>query len=793
MTISFGSASFGMTSLSVFDIALMVTSPIIRGMKSASLFLMACLGMLSLAKGVDTPSFPEPVNSALPMVGTDVTGHTYPGATVPFGMVQLSPDTHLTGWQACAGYAYSDKTILGFSHTHLSGTGVADLGDILLMPTVGDSAFDPVKSHPGYFSAFAHEDEFARPGYYKVFLQDPKVTVELTATAHTGFHRYTYPESSNSHVVIDLISGLNGDRNPQNEITVESSDTISGHRMTNGWAHNRDVYFVAQFSKPFTGYGIETNRVLLPDGSKTAKGKIRAFVSFPTTANEQILVKVGISGTSVEAARKNLSQEIPDWNFDQVQVAAMNQWKDALSKIEIETTDRNLRETFYSNLYLSMVAPTLYNDVDGGYRGMDHSNHPDANFQNYTTFSIWDVYRAEMPLLLLLQPERQKDFIESLLTEYKEFNQHQLPVWPLWGTETECMIGFHSAPIIANAYLKGFRDFDAQAALAALEDTAENPRDFQDEFNQNGYVSTVDKDDRRDHRQSVSRTLEYAYDNWCVGQLAQAMGKTDEAAKYLQRAQNYQNVFNASTGFMQGKTKDGKWRDPFVPNQLYWEDYTEADAWQYTFSVQQDIPGLIKLMGGDQPFMDKLDQLFTADSKVINSTGDISGLIGQYDHGDEPVHHDAYLYDYAGAPYKTQEYVRKIMSDFYSNRPDGQCGNTDCGQMSAWYVFSALGLYPVNPVSGVYLIGSPTIDKATIHLDPKHFKGPAFTVEALDNSPKNIYIQSAKLNGAPLDHCWITHAELTHGGTLQLQMGDRPNLKWGADAANRPPVFVEDK
>ena len=754
---------------------------------------MVALGVSYPVKGADTPDFPEPLNSALPLVGSDATGHTFPGATVPFGMVQLSPDTRVTGWESCAGYFYGDKTILGFSHTHLAGTGIADMGDVLLMPTVGDPSFNPYKSHPGYASGFSHEKEFSRPGYYKVLLQDPQVTAELTATAHAGFHRYTFPESTQSHVVIDLISGLGQNRH-QNDIAVEDNHTISGHRLVNGWAHNRDIYFVAQFSKPFEAYQIEADGKLLPDGTKAGKGNIRALVNFSTKANEQILIKVGISGTSVEAARNNLSTEISDWNFDRVLAAAQSQWKDVLSTVEIETPDRDLRETFYSNLYCSMLAPTLYNDADGGYRGMDGKNHPGAGFQNYTTFSIWDIYRAEMPLLLLLQPNREKDFVQSLLTEYVELNQHQMPVWPLWGTETECMIGFHSAPIVASAYLRGFRDFDANAALAALEDTAENPRDYLGEFNQAGYIPSTGMENppHRERKESVSRTLEYAYDNWCVGQLALALGKKDEAVKYLQRAQNYKNVFDASVGFMRGKSKDGKWREPFVPNDIN-GDYTEADAWQYTFCVQQDVPGLIKLMGGDQAFVDKLDQLFTADSKTLHPIPDITGMIGQYAHGDEPVHHVAYLYDYAGAPYKTQQYVRKIMNDLYTNRPNGQCGNIDCGQMTAWYVLSAMGFYPVNPASGVYLIGSPTLDKATIHLDSKYFKGTTFTIEALNNSPENIYIQSAKLNGTPLDRCWISHAELTHGGTLQLQMGAQPNPKWGADASNRPPVMMKDE
>ncbi|BDI29313.1 hypothetical protein CCAX7_13640 [Capsulimonas corticalis] len=726
---------------------------------------------------------PAPIDSVNPLVGTDGHGHTYPGATAPFGMVQLSPDTPLQGWDGSSGYHYSDSAILGFSHTHLSGTGVGGLGDILLMPTVGPVRLDAGTPGSGYASRFSHDQETAKPGYYRVFLKDPQVTAELTATDHCGLHQYTFPTADNAHIVLDLAHGV-GDSPITTSISVENDTTISGSRVSSGWGGRRAVYFVMQFSRPFNSYGIESGGTRLPAGTKTAEDKeVKAFVDYGTQDHDQILVKVGVSATSVDGARKNLAAEIPGWDFDAVRNAAREQWSQALGAVQIETTDPHIRTTFYTNLYESYLAPVHYNDADLSYRGLDHQIHTGAKFQNYTTMSLWDTFRAENPLLTLLQPSRVPDIVQSLLAEYQQWGRKSIPIWPLWENETGTMIGYHSAPVIVDAYLKGLRGYDAEAAYQALRDTAMRDHNGQDEYRQYGYALSSSTG----QKQSVSRTLEFAYDDWCIAQMAKALGHDDDAQMFLKRAANYRNVFDTGTGFMRGRKADGSWRHPFNPKQLVWADYTEANAWQYSWTTMQDVPGHIQIMGGDAPYIAKLDNLFNEKSDVIANIPDITGLIGQYAHGNEPVHHVAYLYNYAGAPWKTQERVRNIMTTLYNDTPAGQCGNNDCGQMSAWYVFSALGFYPVNPVGGVYVIGSPAVSKATLQLDDAHYHGHKFTVIADKNSAANIYIQSATLNGKPLAKTYLTQDEIAAGGTLRLTMGPAPNKSWGASADSRPP------
>ena len=501
-------------------------------------------------------------------------------------------------------------------------------------------------------------------------------------------------------------------------------------------------------------------------------------------ASKPVLVKVGLSAVSIEGARKNLAAEIPAWDFDGTVAAAAKRWSDVLGKIEIETSDPATRETFYTNLYHSCIAPTLFNDADGSYFGLDHKAHKPEGFQNYCTFSLWDTFRAEHPLLTIIQPQRVDDFIGTMLAHYRQFNQHALPVWSLAGNETWCMIANHAIPVIVDAYAKGFRRYDAEAAYQAMRDSVMQDRNFQNEYRQYGYVSTH----KTEGKQSVSRTLEYAYDDWCVGQMAKQLGKKDDAALFAKRAQNYRNVFDTSIGFVRGKYADGKWREPFDPRELVWPDYTEATSWNYTWFVPQDVPGLISLMGGDEKCIAKLDKMFAEKSGLLANIPDLTGLIGQYVHGNEPCHHVAYLYNYAGAPWKTQARVREIMTKLYNNTPSGCCGNDDCGQMSAWYVLSALGFYSVNPASGVYVLGSPAVDKATIHLDPKYQKGEQFTIVAENNSPTNVYIQSATLNGKPLERSWISHADLVAGGKLVLKMGPKPNPEWGKRPEDRPPA-----
>ena len=741
------------------------------------------LATLVCSGGPSRAAAPSPTASVNPFVGTAGHGHTYPGATVPFGLVQLSPDTRTEGWDGCSGYHYDDTTIQGFSHTHLTGTGAADLGDVLLMPTVGAVHLDVGTPGNGYSSRFSHARETAHPGYYSVFLEDPKVTAELTATARVGFHRYTFPASDSAHVVLDLVHGI-GCSVYEAGLTVESGDTISGYRKTHGWAGDRSVYFVLKFSRPFDSMGIEQDGVRLAPETRESKGaKLKAFVNYKTASGEAILVKAGISGTGIDGARKNLAAEIPGWDFESVRRQATAQWDKALGKIQIETPDPHLRTTFYSNLYLSSLAPTLFSDADGTYRGMDRKNHAGGGFQNYTEMSLWDTFRSENPLLTLVQPGRVNDIVHTMTAEYSELGRHMLPVWPLWGNETYCMIGYHSIPVITDAYFKGFRGFDAEAVYQDMRDTAMQNRSGLDDYKALGYVAS------RPGRGATSWTLEYAYDDWCLARMAVALGHKDDAKLFYGRASNYRNLFDGTTGFMRGRKADGSWRTPFAANGLVNDEYTEADAWQYAFSVQQDVPGLIHLYGGDAGFLQKFDAMLSADSSFHPYLPDITGMIGQYAQGDEQCHHVAYLPSYAGAAWKTQALVRQVMKTFYDDTPAGQCGNDDCGQMSAWYVFSALGFFPANPASGDYVLGSPLVSRAVLHLDPAYYpgaKGHTFTVIAQNNSARNLYIQSAMLDGKALTRSWFTHSELAAGGELRLMMGPKPNPAWGASLADRP-------
>jgi len=725
-------------------------------------------------------ALPDPVDLPLPMVGTADHGHTYPGATVPFGMVQLSPDTPIQGWDGCSGYHYSDSAIVGFSHTHLSGTGCGCLGDILLMPTVGGVQFNP----DGYKSRFSHDREHATPGDYRVFLDDPKIAVELTATERCGFHKYTFPAADNARVILDLAHGV-GNGAVDTSVTVENDTTVSGSRISEGWGGRRAVYFVMQFSKPFASVVLERNGQRLAEDARAGKGKsMKAAFTYATSANESILVRVGLSGTGIDGARKNLAAEIPSWDFDAARAGAVAQWKNVLDAVDVQSFDPHLRATFYANLYLSCLAPVLFNDVDGTYRGMDKKNHPSEGFQNYTTFSLWDTYRAENPLLTILQPRRVDDIVQTLLAEYRQNGQHTTPIWPLWGNETWCMIGYHSVAVIADAYLKGFRGFDGEAAYQAMRDTAMQDRNGLGSYKQLGYVAS------KPHEEATSKTIEYSFDDWSLARMAEALGHKEDAQMFYRRAANYRNVFDGTVRFFRGRKASGVWRSPFITNALVGDEYTEADAWQYAFGAQQDVPGMIALYGGDKPFIEKLESLFTADSTIQTTIPDISGLIGQYSQGDEQCHHVAYLYDYAGAPYKTQQRIRQVMAAMYNDTPAGQCGNADCGQMAAWYVFSALGFYPMNPDSGVYAIGSPVISTAALHLDRDRYHGHTFTVEAENNGPENIYIQSATLNGQPLNRAWLRHGEIVAGGTLRLVMGANPNAGWGSAPADRPPATM---
>lgn len=763
----------------------------------------------------------RPIDLVRTIIGTGWHGHMFPGAVAPFGLVQLSPDTsgpperrrgdapdHY-GWDHCSGYHYPDNVIVGFSHTHVQGTGGSDLGDVLVMPMVegrnwswdagiptdqGEAQIDAIgensgwifsESEPGYRSFFSHQTEIARAGYYGVRLETPDVRAELTATTRCGMHRYSYPALP-SHIqqgiIVDLIHGL-GSRIYHAELNIESDSRIGGSRSTHGWAHDRQIYFVMEFSRPATSVQVKVDGQVSSAGAgdRLSGGQIQAIFSH-TPGTEPLMLRIGISGTSIEGARKNLTAEIPQWDFDAMVRQNENTWNKALAVIDGELPGKAMSQTFSTGAYHGLVAPATFNDVDGTYRGQDHQNHANPGFTKYTTLSIWDIYRGEFPFIMLMQPHRTNDIIRTLLADFQQLNQHSLPFWTLWGNETWSMDGFHSAGMIVGAYVRGFRDFDVQAAYAAIRDTAlvgatvKNHRESQEQFRQYGYVPTEAKGE------SVSWTLDYAYDYWCAGAMAELLGKQDDAAIFYKLGQNYKNVFDPETGFMRGKTMAGKWREPFRPDQEYL-DYVETDAWQATFNVMQDVQGLISLYGGDKPFVAKLDDLFTAPSYVVDARPDISGMVGQDAQGNEPSNHIPYLYTFAGAAWKTQYWVRKVTA-LYNDTPAGVPGNDDCGQLSSWFVFAALGFYPVNAATGVYVIGSPLVKHARIH-NPAN--GAVFTIVAENNSPDNIYIQSATLNGKLLTRSWIAHAEIVAGGELRFRMGGRPNKEWASDPADRPP------
>jgi predicted alpha-1,2-mannosidase len=736
--------------------------------------LATCLTFFAL----NLPASPQPINEASPLVGTGGHGHTYPGATAPFGLVQLSPDTRVHDWDACAGYHYSDSSIWGFSHTHLSGTGIRDMGDLLILPVTGPlngtNDYSPIAAMR--FSVnFSHTNEAAQPGYYRVLL-DNSVLAELTATPHAGMHRYTFPASEQSHLLIDLVHGL--ENVPIGaSLKIEHGNLITGHRRSKGWAQDKVIYFAIECSQPWQNFGIEAEGKPLPKGTTEIKGtNLRAHLDFITSAGQQILLRVGLSPTSIEGAKSNLRVEIPSWDFDSVRVATQQDWSEQLSRIQIESPNSNIRQTFYSALYHTMLAPTMYNDANGGYRGPDGKTHPAAGFQYYSTFSLWDTFRAEHPLLTLTQPGRVNDFVQSMLVYYKQSPTAVLPVWPLASWETWCMIGYHSLPVIWDAYAKGFRGFDSELAFQAMKFSATHNRERLDEYQKLGYIPWV-----KGRQAATSTTLEYAYDDWCLAQMAGALGKTNDAQLFARRAQNYRNVWDAQTRFFRSKTEDGTYLSPFDPKEVSNGDvpasgyFTEANAWQYLFAVFHDVPGMMELFGGREAFIARLDEMFDQDSFMTHYASDVSGLIGQYAHGNEPCHHVSYLYALAGAQYKTARRVRQIMLTQYDNTPEGLCGNDDCGQMSAWYVFSAIGLYPVNPADGIYVIGSPLVEKAVIKLDPQFYPGGTFTVIARNASKQHCYVKSAKLNGAELKRPWVTHAEIAAGGTLELEMDLLPN------------------
>jgi predicted alpha-1,2-mannosidase len=739
----------------------------------------------------------SPVDYANPMIGTAAHGHTYPGAAVPFGFVQVSPDTGDISWDGCSGYNYSDTNLLGFSFNHLTGTGCPDLGNILLLPTVGDLKLNSGDT-PG--TRFSHDQEVARPGYYRVFLPNSRVNVELTATVRVGMQRYTFPATDAAHVMLDLWHGV-GSQTTDAMLTIENDHTISGYRKETGTSCFQDMgleeyYFVAEFSEPFASSGISLDGKEV--AGKEARGRdLKAHFDYKTKEGEKLVVRVGLSTVSVEGARNNLRKEMTTWDFDALAAVAKREWNQTLGKIQVETSDTGLKRTFYTALYHTQLTPIVFSDVDGWYRGPDGQVHQARGFDYYTDLSLWDTFRAEQPLLTLLQPHRVNDIVQTMLAQYKILGLQMLPLCAYGGRESYVMIGNPSIPVIAEAYAKGLRDWDANEALSAMVGASEREDEQHCAFEgyglyrRQGWIPSKPYEGDGNPRQSVSKVLEFAYDDACLARFARNLGQTDIAEIHAQRSTNWLNVYDASTGFMRGRNADGTWVTPFDPYRINFADYTEANAWQYNFFVPHNVPALIQAMGGDETFVAKLDELFDTKEKMPNNLNDVSGLIGMYDQGNEPSHNFAYLYNYAGQPWKTQARVRQVATALYSSALDGLCGNDDCGQMSAWYVFAALGFYPVDPASGVYVIGSPLVDKATIQLGRKYHRGRAFTVVARNNSAKNIYIQSATLNGHNLTRSWITHNEIVGGGKLILTMGSTPNHVWGNPLVDRPTQVLE--
>ena len=764
--------------------------------------LPLAFSLLPLLAAAQTPTPAENlVRYAHPLVGTAKMGHTYPGATVPFGAVQLSPDTDTISYEQngrynpeiyayCAGYQYKDPTIVGFSHTHFSGTGHSDLGDFLVMPTTGPLQLNPgTADRPlsGYRSAYSHQTEVAEPAYYKVRLADRDILAELTATTRVGIHQYTFPRAAESHIILDLVAGIYNypDKNVWTFVRVENDSLVTGYRQTSGWGRTRTVYFALSFSRPFKTYGSRNY-----DKKEAYRGfwgrfdqnhnwpdlaahQLRLHFDFgPTTAGEQVKLKMALSPVSTAGALANLRAEAPGWDFAAYKRQGQAQWQQELSKITISAPRRVDKENFYTAMYHAFIGTTIYQDVDGQYRGLDQNTHFARNFTNYTTFSLWDTYRALHPLYNLVQPRRNADMAQSMLAHFDQSAEHMLPVWSHYANENWCMIGYHAVPVLCDAIVLGNAPFDQNHALDACVTTARQRwYDGLGLYIDQGYVPE-DKSGA-----SVSKTLEYAFDDYCIAQAAQKLGRKDIEQEFRQRAANWQNVYDARIGFMRPRLSSGAFRDKFDVLTTSDPAYIEGNAWNYSLYVPHDPAGLIAKMGGSKRFVPHLDSLFTMrlPDKFFAETEDITrdGIIGNYVHGNEPAHHAAYLYDWTDQPWKTQPRIRMILSKMYHQDPDGLGGNDDCGQMSAWYIFSALGFYPVAPASGEYALGSPAVHGAVLRVG----EGKTFTVTVKNQSDKNVYVQSARLNGKLLTRPFLPVRNVLAGGTLEFVMGGRPARK----------------
>ena len=757
-------------------------------MKLKTLLIGCFGGFIMLNSCTESPSVKDYSAYVNPFIGTGGHGHTFPGAVVPHGMIQPSPDTRIDGWDACSGYYYDDNTINGFSHTHVSGTGCCDYGDVLLMPIVGKPQYlttDPESQKLAYASAFSHENETAEPGYYSVFLDTYQVKAEITATKRGAIHRYTFPESTESGFIIDLDYSLQRQTNYEMEIEVISDTEICGHKKTTYWAFDQYINFYAKFSKPFA-YTLITDSVTMDNGKRLPVCK--AVLHFNTKKDEEVLVKVGVSAVDIAGARKNVESEIPEWDFDKVRKDARTAWNNYLSKIDITTSDKEDKTIFYTALYHTGISPNLFTDADGRYLGMDLEVHQgDTINPLYTVFSLWDTFRALHPLMTIIDPNLNNQFINSLIRKHQEGGIY--PMWDLASNYTGTMIGYHAVPVIVDAYMKGYRNFDAHEAYKASLRAAEYDTTGikcpdlvlphlmpKAKYYKNaiGYIPC----DREN--ESVAKALEYAYDDWCISIFAEAMNDFENKAKYERFAKAYEFYFDKSTRFMRGLDSNGEWRTPFNPRASTHrsDDYCEGTAWQWTWFVPHDVEGLVKLMGGEEAFVEKLDSLFTVDSSLDGETtsADISGLIGQYAHGNEPSHHVIHLYNYVNRPWRTQELVDSVYRSQYANNVDGLSGNEDCGQMSAWYILNSMGFYQVCPGKPVYSIGRPAFDKAVINLPSEK----TFSIVVKNNSKSNKYIESVLLNGKPLDTPFFGHQDIVAGGIMEIKMTDHPT-QWGSN------------
>ena len=746
----------------------------------AHLCCMAANSQQSIRSPVKRPGKINLTQYVDPFIGTGFHGHVFLGANMPFGAVQLGPVNMSEGWDWCSGYHYSDSTIIGFSHTHLSGTGIGDLGDILVMPATGNVLPKKGKLNmpeSGYYSLFSHKDETARPGYYSVQLQRYSIQAELTATQRVGFHQYTFPASETAQIIFDLKEGIGWDGPVETMIQLVNDTTVAGYRYSKGWALDQRIYFTAIFSKPIKNFVIYDEDSLINSRNSFKGKRVKGVAYFTTKNSEKVLVKVGISPVSIDNAAENIKAEIPAWNFDGIVKEANIAWDNELNKVQIESNVPSVMRSFYTALYHTMIAPSIYNDHNGDYLGTDKKVYKNAPFTNHTTFSLWDTYRGAHPLFTIYQPERVNDMINSMLAIYQQ--QGTLPVWHLMGNETNTMPGYSSVQVVADAYLKGFRGFDTALAFEAVKATAmRSERGLK-------YVNTIGYIPADSMVESVAMGLEYSIADWGIAQMAKRMGKTDDYKYFSQRAKYYQQYFDPATRFMRGRINDSAWRTPFSPFEARHQrdDFSEGNSWQYTWLVPQDAEGLITLLGGEKAFTKKLDSLFLLEGDMgKEASNDITGLIGQYAHGNEPSHHITYLYAYAGEPWKTADKVRYILDSLYSDKPDGLSGNEDAGQMSAWYILSALGFYPVNPSNGLFVFGSPVINKAVLALG----NGKTLRVNVKDNSAKNIYIQRISFNGKPYTRSYILYRDIMKGGTINIEMGNRPSKTWGIKKEDRP-------